>query len=444
MKRCLVALGLIWLVWSSSQAGAQSGQPHDIVLRGGRVMDPETRPADKEAGALREEAWKAWEDGDVPRASRLALRLTESETEATAGHHLLFLCAFVTGNYEGALRHYRRIDATYARYAELDEPVVHAYLHLGRYADAERFARTREMESGLRDALAQRAKRPLKVTLEELTVIPFAEHPLSEYFPGFNVEVEGQEVVAHIDTGGTFLIMGPTRAKELGIELTEAGEGYHGQRRVKLLRGVARSFRLGAARLENVPVVGMPTLTGAQDFIIFGTNILQQFLSTLDYPNRRMILSPRDNPEVEREHLAMLPGDRVEVPFYMWGDHYMFARGGVGDHRGLNFFIDSGLVSLHPDESGGLRQAAFTTSAEDFVGWGVDSEEVGARVFEAHVSISLGSLEQAGHLFVTSKNRYGPFGGVRIDGLLSHAFLKRYAWTLDFSKRKYIFSQPAR
>jgi len=27
-----------------------------------------------------------------------------------------------------------------------------------------------------------------------------------------------------------------------------------------------------------------------------------------------------------------------------------FARGAVGENRGLNFFIDSGLVSLHPEK----------------------------------------------------------------------------------------------
>ncbi|MFQ5817998.1 MAG: hypothetical protein ACE5H2_08615, partial [Terriglobia bacterium] len=127
-----------------------------------------------------------------------------------------------------------------------------------------------------------------------------------------------------------------------------------------------------------------------------------------------------------------------------WGDHYMFARGAVGEYRGLNFFIDSGLVSLHADGSGGLHQAAFTTSAEDFIGWGFDAGEVDKRVFEAHVGISLGPLEQTGHLCVTSKERFGPFGGVRIHGLLSHAFLKRYAWTLDFVKRQYVFSRRAR
>jgi hypothetical protein len=41
-----------------------------------------------------------------------------------------------------------------------------------------------------------------------------------------------------------------------------------------------------------------------------------------------------------------------------------------------------------------------------------------------------------------AKSRTTPwqsFGGVRIDGLLSHDFLKAYAWTLDFDRGRYVF-----
>jgi hypothetical protein len=34
------------------------------------------------------------------------------------------------------------------------------------------------------------------------------------------------------------------------------------------------------------------------------------------------------------------------------------------------------------------------------------------------------------------------FGGVRIDGLISHAFLKRFVWTIDFDAREYRFAAP--
>lgn len=119
----------------------------------------------------------------------------------------------------------------------------------------------------------------------------------------------------------------------------------------------------------------------------------------------------------------------------------MFARGGVGEHRDLNFFIDSGLVSLHPDGKGGLRQAAFWSSRSNYERWGLDPVEVRKEVFESPLPLSLGPLEQSGHLFLSKdKVPYGRFGKTQIHGLLSHAFLRRYAWTLDFDRHVYIFS----
>jgi len=288
-------------------------------------------------------------------------------------------------------------------------------------------------------------ENPLKVTLDKLTVIPFAKGQLHEFFPDFEVLLNGEKVIAHVDTGGTFLHMAPVRAEKLGIELIPGAKGFHGSRRVDIYHGIAKTFRIGDVLLENVPVGALASLVGQEDFIIFGTNLLQQFLSTLDYPNKRLILSPPDNSQLRKEHLAMLPANQVKIPFFMGGDHYMFVRGGVGEHRNLNFFIDSGLVSLHPSKEG-LRQAAFTAPPNSFIKWGFKPEEVKKRIFESHLPLILGSLEQEGHLFLAGKEEkdsWGKFEEVRIDGLLSHAFLKQYVWTIDFSERIYIFSAQA-
>ena len=55
------------------------------------------------------------------------------------------LAAFMRGEYESALGPYQHIGAEYARRSELRGPVLDAYLHLGRYAEAERFAREQRM-----------------------------------------------------------------------------------------------------------------------------------------------------------------------------------------------------------------------------------------------------------------------------------------------------------
>ena len=106
----------------------------------------------------------------------------------------------------------------------------------------------------------------------------------------------------------------------------------------------------------------------------------------------------------------MLPADRVEIPLYMEG------------------------------ENGNPRQAAFTTHPSMYEQWGYDSEKVRSKWFMSHLTLSLGPLVQEEHYFTTYDEPHGPFEGVDIHGLLSHAFLKKYSWTIDFTERKYIYS----
>lgn len=408
------------------------------VILCGLIISADALAAGPPAPAL-EAAWTAWEKGDVAEAETLA----SAAADGDARRHLLFLCAFVTGHHNEALEHYRLIRASYPRFTELGQPVVDAYLHLGRYAEAERFAHAAGMDEPLCGELAQRAAHPLGVTLDRVAEIPFADHHLAGFFPAVEAQIEASPVLVHVDTGGTFLHMNLDRARELGIDLTPGREGRHGMRPVQTHRGIAATFRLGDVLLENVPVVALPSLTGGQDFIMLGTNILQQFLATLDYPAGRLILSPRRDAALREEHLAMLPRHRVQIPFHMWGDHYMFARGGLGERRDLNFFIDSGLISLRPDGRGGLRQAALWCTRAHLMEWGLDPAALRRWPFECPLPVSLGPLEQTDLLVLPRRSDpVESLGGVRIDGLLSHGFLRSYSWTIDFDEHQYTFASP--
>lgn len=384
------------------------------------------------------ETWTAWREGNIQRVSTLLDEAHEAREDEWM--HLRFLVRCVSGQYEEALRIYPSISTDYSRLAELDEPYVDACRHLGRFGDALDFARTRGMQPRTLSSLERLAAAPLRVELDTVTVVPFADHPLTQYLPAFNVELNGQALTAHMDTGGTFLIMGPHRAEALGIETFPAGKGFHGANSVDMRVGTAESFQLNAAVLKNVPVATLATLRGPQDFVLFGTNVLQQFYSTLDYPRQRLILSPRGDAARTAEHRSMLPATISRVPFYMWGDHYMFARGSVGEHKNLNFFIDSGLVSIQPGEDGRMVQAAFTTSRAKFREWGVPEEVSKGKFFPLGFPLGLGRLQQTGHYVVPGSVGSREFGGVRIDGLLSHAFLKAYAWTIDFDSMEYLFA----
>ncbi|PCJ63154.1 MAG: hypothetical protein COA73_05730 [Candidatus Hydrogenedentota bacterium] len=123
------------------------------------------------------------------------------------------------GDYEGALANYDAITDTYASLRELDEAIVEAYLHLHRISDALVFVRSREnTPDWMIKALERHAAKPFSTSLETLSVVPFADHELTDYFPAFSVNINGQDVIAHVDTGGAFLYMSPERAKALAFE----------------------------------------------------------------------------------------------------------------------------------------------------------------------------------------------------------------------------------
>ncbi|GAA5081745.1 hypothetical protein HNP84_000055 [Thermocatellispora tengchongensis] len=365
-------------------------------------------------------AWAAWARGDIDEAARLA---------AEHGHdRVLVLTDLVRGRYEPAL----------ARYAakprrDLAEPIAHALLHLRRTDEAHDLARRLLGDRRTPPDLALRRARPLTVAASGTVTLPFCDHPLAPYLPAVAGQIEGRRTPIHLDTGGTFLVMGLERAESLGIASVPNGRHAHGVTRTPARFGIARELVLGDVRLTNVPVDILPTFTGVQDLVIMGTNLLQCFLATIDHPASRLILAPRGTP----------PPPGLRIPFYLWGDHYMFARGGYGERRDLTFFIDSGLVMVHQADDGPPRQAcAYATRRQYRVAWGIPRHRAATAFHEAEHPVRLGPLEQPGHLLATTPTRRTPwssFGGVRIHGLLSHAFLSRYAWTLDFDRHEYTF-----
>lgn len=383
-------------------------------------------------------AWAAWRDGDIDKAHEIVHGVEESQSQ----QHLMCLIDFVRGKYEASLLHYNNIQPEYPRFLELDEPVIHAYWHLRMEKAAHDFALALGLTGDLLASAKTRAERPFSVTLDKVTTVPFADHLLTPYFPAFSTEVNGQQTLAHFDSGGSFLIMGPAKAESFGIKTVDADKGYHGTKLVPLEVGIADSFKIGDAVLKNVPVAVMPTFTGAQDFVVFGTNVIESFLTTIDYENKSMTLSLRGDDQQSKSHSKLLPKGATEVPFYLWGDHYMFVRGGFGKVKGLNFFVDSGLVSIAQEDDGSWRQACFTATSSQFKKWGVNAESAKNEFFESDLPIRLGPLAQTGQYFtVINDPSWTDFGGVRIDGLISHAFFNKYSWTIDFDRRLYLFGK---
>ena len=237
----------------------------------------------------------------------------------------------------------------------------------------------------------------------EMTVVPFL---VTDPLPVIEVEVNGRKVTVLIDTG--------------------------------------------AVTLHSVPISVLPTggmaIGGHALDGILGTGVLKQFLATLDYPNDRLILrSPTG--EAALSFYAEPAGKVVdEVPFYLQSTHFLLAKGSLNGVDGLVFHIDSGLAGT----------PAFSAPRQTLELVGIPVPEVEVRegmMGGGGGGFATGTFEIAelGLGGLTQGDLIGDFGGLppqsyRMlgfiqDGLISHNFLRHYAWTLDFERMRMVFAR---
>src|SRR5262249_4206218 len=116
------------------------------------------------------------------------------------------------------------------------------------------------------------------------------------------------------------------------------------------------------------------------DTAVFGTTFLSNFLVTIDFLRRRLILSARDDQMARERHLAEIAPFETSMPFYLWFDHFMFAKGSLDNHSNLNFIVDSGVADVRKG-----RQAALRTATTTLAGFGYtqESSPTGSSIFTA-------------------------------------------------------------
>jgi hypothetical protein len=407
-----------------------------------------------------ETGWAHWGNGDIAQAQSVVEGILKDAPTKDAALHLQSLCLFVRGKYREAIAAFSKMDTSYAKYSEVGKVMVDAYIHLNEPENA--FALAKRLRIKDVHYYQKLAEKPFSCSAGKTFIIPFITDPNhqigsgiipfvsdpnvfpkenpSKYFPWVAGKVNGKRANIGFDTGGPFLVVGKEAAKTLGIALDLRVTGEHGPVAVACWRGIADKVEFGTGlEFKNVPVVVMESL-GPND-LIFGTNILERFLATVDYPNSRFILTPRSRKDLYSEHLALLPKGRETLPFYMWSGHYMFAKGSFNKISGLNFFFDSGLVALRVVD-GEVEQAPFTASEEKLISWGFDESKLGESTFlPTEYPLGVKSLVQENTLvwYDVNLQKDRNFAGIRIDGLISHAFLSKYSWTIDFDKHEYIF-----
>jgi len=330
------------------------------------------------------------------------------------------------------------------------------------YYQSNRYAKTIDLFKGLESKIklpvwdlmkAFGQERPYQVVWPQGTRVTETPFIVTDPLPIISVEVEGRQIHALIDTGADTFILDSEIAASMGIKPISSLMGtFAGGMQAELGFSRAESLKLDDVVLKAVPVSLLPTQRFSKGFAggkytiggIVGTGVLKQFLSTLDYGSGKLILRQPDD-ESRQELMQAASGKTVvEVPFVLAVTHFMMARGRLDDKDGLTLFVDSGLAS----------EAAFTAPLQTLKYAGIPVPETkvqegigggggggfATRLFPIK-KLGLGALVQEnlkGNYGATPPESYWRLGFIN-DGIISHQFLRKYAWTIDFARMKMIF-----
>jgi Aspartyl protease/Tetratricopeptide repeat len=263
----------------------------------------------------------------------------------------------------------------------------------------------------------------------------------TEPLPLVKVRVNGgKEVIFFIDTGGPELLLDKDFAQELGVKPLGSAQGtFSGGQHVEVHHGRIDSLTLGDWTVKNVPVGIMPLRSLSQDFGIpqlngcVGTNVLYQFLSTIDYPAGGLILR-RKAPNNLKQFEASATGRNVVVPFWMAGDHFMVASGRIDALPPTMLFIDTGLAGAGVKLAESVLKQANIQMEQDEAYTGAGGGGA-LRIVPYHVNeVSLGEIHEKNVAGLYD----GPFPwenawGFHVAGMVGHDFFRPYAVTFDFT-----------
>jgi predicted aspartyl protease len=285
--------------------------------------------------------------------------------------------------------------------------------------------------------------QPYSVTSPAKRVrVPFvATDPL----PLVEARVNGKPGLFLIDTGAAAIVLDPIFAQGADVEMVsgETTGTFAGGRTAPVTYARIPKFSLGRMDVASVAAImvstaGFSGAAGGRPVAgVIGTSFLSHFRATIDYPGGALIFEPRDAAPFASPAIA-------EIPIWLVRDHFILARGQLNGGPEEMFFVDTGLAG-----------SAFTAPASTLAAAGIaipatqsaqSSSLVGQSAAVPIVidSLSLGTLRRE-----NLSGLYGPFPpslesstGVRIAGIVSHAFFRPYAVTFDFVRMKLLLRKP--
>ena len=374
--------------------------------------------------------------------------------------NLLFLMAdleYLTGNYlraENILSHLivdNPNDTQVQAQARLQ--LILVYYQTGQFSKANQLFEGQDVNHPLLKLMLSFGEEKPNQQVWETNLPTSLDFLLKDPLPVLQIEVEDTPLYVLLDTGGDSLILDTEFAGSLGLEpVSTSIWRFAGGLEAEVALAKVNKLKLNQVTLHNNPVTILPTRRFSKGFAegqyqldgILGTGVLKHFLSTVDYGNEKLILRPRDEAGKAAFEKSLKGKQASKVPFVLNQTHMMMAKGSLNDCEGLTFFVDSGLDS----------EAAMTAPAQTLKDAGIPEPEV--KLDEN--SIGGGGGNYASGLFdiqklglgpLVQENLKGEFGsetpesywenGFIQDGLISHRFLRKYAWTIDFDSMEMVF-----
>ena len=285
---------------------------------------------------------------------------------------------------------------------------------------------------------------PNRISGPDETRLPFV---VTDPLPIVRASVNGSDTLyLLIDTGGGELVLDSVVAAGLGIEVMGRGTGVFAGGAAPVAHGRVDSVRLGAVTVHDVPVA----MINARQFEraaghrvdgVLGTVLLYHFLATIDYPRGELVLRRRAADVLRRFAADASMRGATVVPFWLAGDHFMFAPGRVNGRPPVLLFVDTGLAG-----------GGFVASDSAARAFGIDLSNVtrsagvgGAGPVQVTWftvdSIAVGDVVARGVRGALGQFAFRQTFGFDAGGIVSHAVFRPYAITFDFDGMR-LFMEP--
>jgi predicted aspartyl protease len=243
---------------------------------------------------------------------------------------------------------------------------------------------------------------------------------------------ESQPYLFELDTGANYTTVSPDVAIKEGVLVIsdEMKGGYWGR---SFYLGKVRQLKIGDARVVNevvgiinakvsVKLLGLIPIFSYKGSL--GLNSLKHFLITIDYPNNRLILQPKDS-KVPNMGVTLVPFELKEnlilIDTYVNGQgpfKFLFDTGATG----ATILVEQDIARQLGFLKGGPRTKPAKLSSlgvhKDAFVFPIAKLEFGGFVFENLTGIAATEGERA------------PY-----DGVIGKALLEEFKVTIDFDKQ---------